>query len=79
MMRIAIPNGTPHAEALARVRGAKKPGRKHNHQARGRALEKQLQTPKRRQELENARRKKASALVSAYYRGKIDVFPLRRQ
>lgn len=61
--------------ALARVRGAKKPGRKHNHTPRGRALQKQLETPVRRQRLENARRKKLNALVAAYWRGEHDEHP----
>lgn len=74
-MRVDQPNKTPHAEALHRARLRKVVGRKHNHQPRGRALQKQLETPKKRQALENVRRKRFNAQVRAYWLGKRDTFP----
>jgi hypothetical protein len=63
------------ASALVRVRGAKKPGRKHNHTPRGRALQKRLETPKKRQALASARRRKLNARIAAYWRGEIETHP----
>lgn len=74
-MRIDQPNKTPHAEALHRARLRKVVGRKHNHKPRGRALQKQLETPKKRQALEAIRRRKFNARVAAFFRGDLANYP----
>lgn len=72
-MRMTFNNNQP--DALTRVRGAKKPGRKHNHQPRGKAHQKMLQRPINRQRLENGRRKAFNAKVRAYWVGQADAYP----
>lgn len=74
-MRIEFPNSMPHDLALMRARGRKKVGRKHNHQPRGRALEKRLKSPMRRQKLMVAQRKKFSAKVRLYWMGQAEAYP----
>ncbi len=74
-MRIDQPNTTPHWEALERARARRNVGRKHNHQPRGRAMEKKLSAPKRQQFMVNARRRKFSERVRAYWLGEVECYP----
>jgi uncharacterized MAPEG superfamily protein len=74
-MRQTFDSKTPWHVAIARAQAKKKPGRKHNHQPRGRAMEKRLSSPRRRQALEATVRRKWSALVSAYWRGEMETHP----
>lgn len=76
-MRIDLPNNMPHWQALERARGRKAVGRKHNHQPRGRAMEKRLSSPKRSQAMVNIQRKKFAAKVRAYFLGQLESYPER--
>lgn len=75
-MRQTFDSKMPVHEALARVQGRKKVGRKHRHTPRGRALQKRLETPARRQRLEIARRRKLNAQIAAYWRGAVENYPI---
>lgn len=60
---------------LERARGRKKVGRKHNHQPRGRALEKLHRAKLIRARQRQLERIKFSSLVAAYWRGEIENYP----
>ncbi len=74
-MRQTFDANTPREVALSRARDSRKVGRKHNHQPRGRALEKRLGSPRRRQLRDIALRKKLSLKIAAYFRGELECFP----
>jgi hypothetical protein len=74
-MRISIPNGTSHSEALERAQGRKKVGRKHSHQPRGRALERRHRAKLIRAEQRRVERAAFAAKVAAYFRGEVENYP----
>lgn len=74
-MRIAISSDMDHDEALARANGRKRVGRKHNHQPRGRAIERRKRAQKIALQHEALLRRKFSERVAAFWRGEIECFP----
>jgi hypothetical protein len=74
-MRVMIPSGTDREDALERARGRKKVGRKHNHQPRGRALERRHRAKLIRAEQRRLERAAFAAKVAAYFRGEVETYP----
>jgi hypothetical protein len=74
-MRQTFDQNTQHEVALSRARDSRKVGRKHNHQPRGRALEKRHRAKLIRAKQRELARIAFSAKVAAYFRGEIDGYP----
>lgn len=60
---------------IERARGRKKVGRKHNHQPRGRAIQRAINRRKAREQLEVIARQRFNRLVAAYWRGHLESHP----
>ncbi len=79
MARLDFPQGTERDEMFRRVARKNRVGRKHNHQARGRAREKARQNLLSGRAIDKARRKKKwlkfQAQVRAYWSGEINGYP----
>ena len=74
-MRIDQPNNTPHAEALHRAKLRKVKGRKHQHQKRGRAIERHKAHLKRAAAERLRLRRNFNTQVRAYWLGLLEAFP----
>lgn len=74
-MRIDIDATVNHDAALARANGRKVVGRKHNHQPRGRAIERRKAAKRRALAQAELLRHKFSLRVAAYWRGEMENYP----
>jgi hypothetical protein len=74
-VRISFDHRTDPDDALARARGRKRVGRKHNHLPSLKVIARRRRTAARRQEIENALRRKRDELVAAYWRGEVECYP----
>ncbi len=81
MARLDFEQGTERGDAFVRIGNKNRVGRKHNHQARGRAREKQRQNMLKGKEVDRARLakkvKRFKMQVAAYWRGEVDAYPER--
>jgi IS5 family transposase len=75
MMRQTFDSDTPREVALARAKARRNVGRKHNHQPRGRALERRYRAKLIRARQRELARIAFSAKVAAYFRGDVENYP----
>lgn len=74
-MRQTFDSDVPREVALRRARDGRKVGRKHNHQPRGRALERRHRAKIIRAKQREIERLAFSAKVAAYFRGEVENYP----
>lgn len=75
MARFDFPQCTSPEDAFKRIANRNRVGRKHNHQARGRAREKQRQGKIAHEAKKLRLLKRYHALVEAYWRGELSGHP----